>query len=531
MPTESLPYSQTGYFSSLICDYLDRKEILKPFYHRTPDWEHFSAQAKEKSGSFNTAARTVLRDRVDAQCAGLELSKATQNNIKELESANTFTVTTGHQLNLFTGPLYFLYKIFTVINLAESLNKRYPEFKVVPVFWMATEDHDFEEINFFKFGHRKISWDGDSGGAVGRISTTAMDEVFNEAASFFGNNKRAETLKDMFQKAYLEHNTLAEATRYLVNRLFGRYGLVIVDGDDRELKKHFSPVVKQELLDQKAYQLIEKSTSQLEAAGYPKQVHPREINLFYLSEHGRHRIIRQGDDFYLNETNTVFTREEILQQLEQEPQRFSPNALLRPLYQEVVLPNLCYVGGGGELAYWFQLKECFKAFSVPFPVLLLRNSALIISKKEKDKLARMGRTIRELFNPTPALEELHTRDISGIEIDLEPQRLHLQKQFEDLYRIAEQTDPSFVGAVAAQEKKQLNGLDKLEKRLLKAQKRKLSDQLERLTSIQSDLFPNGSLQERHDNFSTYYLEYGAEMFERLQLDLQPLEQEFTVLCW
>src|SRR5690606_25480081 len=183
------------------------------------------------------------------------------------------------------------------------------------------------------------------------------------------------------------------------------------------------------------------------------------------------------------------------------PERFSPNALLRPLYQEVILPNLCYIGGGGELAYWFQLKDYFKAVNIPFPILLLRNSALLVPKLLSEKLKKLNLKIEDLFLPQHELITKHTRTISQIEIDFSKQKEFLKQQFKDLYELAEKPDASVIGAVGAQEKKQLNGLNNLEQRLMKAQKRKLSEELDRVKNVQNQLFPNQSLQERHLNFS------------------------------
>jgi bacillithiol biosynthesis cysteine-adding enzyme BshC len=531
MPTINLPYAETGYYSPLIIDYLQQKKSLLPFYHRFPDRDSFKQQIEEKQATFTTASRTLLVDRLKAQYTAFKPTQATLDNIDALLEEGTFTITTGHQLNLFTGPLYFVYKILHVINLSEALNKRFPENRLVPVFWMATEDHDFEEINFFNVKGQKVRWTSDHGGAVGRYPLEGMDQVLEQFEAVLGKSDRARQLLELFEKAYLDHRTLADATRYLVNELFGRFGLVVIDGDDPHLKRSFAGVVKHELTDHKAYSEIERTTRALEQAGYPKQVHPREINLFYLTPNGRHRIIREGDRFYINDTDLTFTPGELMNQLTGEPGRFSPNALLRPLYQELVLPNLCYIGGGGELAYWFQLKDCFASFDVSFPLLLLRNSVLVMSDKQQQKLEKLGRNVSELFLPKNEMEDRHVRDLSKIVIDFDPQRRYLKEQFAGLYDIARQTDKSFLGAVAAQEKKQLNGLNKLEKRLLKAQKRKLADQLDRLIAIQSELFPGGSLQERHDNLAGLYLEYGPELFDKLRAQLDPLSREFAVLCW
>ncbi len=528
MPSHSIPYKNTGYFSKLICDYLEENKVLKPFYNRFPSLKNFKPQLEEKQKSFSEVKRHLLAKRIMYQYGDNSLSQSTLSNIDLLKEHSTFTITTGHQLNLFTGPLYFLYKIFSAINLSEQLEKEYPNNHFVPIYWMATEDHDFEEINHFNLFGKKIEWDRKSAGAVGEFSTEGLKELKNHLKKEFGESENGKKLTQYFSDAYINHNNLADATRYLANKLFYHHGLVIVDGNDAELKKCFIPFAEKELTETLSFKEISKTTERLTALGFPEQVHPREINLFYLKENLRERIIEKEDRFYVNETDISFSKKEILKELHKNPERFSPNALLRPLYQEEILPNLCYIGGAGELAYWFQLKDYFEKVEVPFPILLLRNSALIVPKRLSEKLDKLKSGIEEMFLPQHELITKHTYKKSKIEIDFSTQKMHLKRQFKDLYKLAEKTDASFLGAVGAQEKKQLNGLDHLEKRLLKAQKRNLSDELERLRNIQDELFPNQSLQERQLNFSEFYLEYGEGLLNLLKADLEPLDMRFKV---
>ncbi|RFN57769.1 bacillithiol biosynthesis cysteine-adding enzyme BshC [Marixanthomonas ophiurae] len=528
MPTKTIPYQETNYFSSLICDYLAEKDALNPFFGNFPKLENFSKQIEKKQG-FTQESREILVESLKKQYINVSISKETRDNIQSLSNEKTFTITTGHQLNLFTGPLYFLYKIFSVINLSEKLNKKHPENHFVPVYWMASEDHDFEEINYFNFEGKKVQWNREASGAVGELSTNGLNEVLEVVHAKLGNSEHAQYLIELFKEAYTKYKTLSDATRYLANELFKDYGLVIIDGNDASLKKAFIPYVKKELTENLSYKKVTETTKKLTNLGYAEQVHPREINLFYLTEGLRERIIERGGIFYINETELSFSKEELLEQLENHPERFSPNALLRPLFQEVVLPNLCYVGGGGELAYWFQLKDYFESVEVPFPILLLRNSVLLMPSKLSEKLEKLEVSVEDLFLKQHELKTKHTKHLSEINIDFSKQRKYLQQQFKDLYTIAEKTDASFLGAVGAQEKKQLNGLDNLEKRLLKAQKRKLADELKRLTAIQDTLFPKQSLQERTMNFSEFHLEHGNVLLSEIKENLDPLVNEFTVL--
>ncbi|MFC7358173.1 bacillithiol biosynthesis cysteine-adding enzyme BshC [Jejudonia soesokkakensis] len=529
MPKSFIPYQKTGYFSKLIGDYLAQDSSLKQFYGKFPTLENCKEQLNEKKSSYSANSRNVLKQQLKLQYQDFETSEATQHNIESLAKDNTFTITTGHQLNLFTGPLYFLYKIFSVINLSEKLNKTYPNYHFVPVYWMATEDHDFEEINYFNFNGKKIVWDRQDGGGVGEFSTEGLQEVRQVVAKVFGTTENGKKLTSLFSEAYTEHPNLADATRYLGNELFKEYGLVIVDGNDAVLKKAFIPFAEKELDENISFKKITKTIKALLQAGYSEQVHPREINLFYVTEGIRERIIEKQEKFYVNETDLVFTKDEIFKELNRHPERFSPNALLRPLYQEVILPNICYVGGGGELAYWFQLKAYFEGVNVPFPIVLLRNSAILVPAKLSEKLKKLDVSITELFQKQHELKTNVTKKLSEVKIDFSAQKELLEAQFKDLYTLANKTDASFMGAVAAQEKKQKNGLDHLEKRLLKAQKRKLADQLDRLTQLQDSLFPGQSLQERNTNFSEFYLPYGEDLFKKLKQQLDPLSHEFSII--
>ena len=531
MDIDFLPLENTGYFTKLICDYVAEQPKLKSLYHRFPNLGGFKDQIRDKGNSFTKEHRGILYQTLQKQYQKVDTSKSTGEQIELLREQNTFTIVTGHQLNLFSGPLYFLYKIISTINLAKQLKKEFPEQNFVPIYWMATEDHDFDEINYFNFKGLKFQWNKKASGAVGHLATDGLEEVFNSFANSIGNSSNAEELKTLFQEAYLKHDTLAEATRYLANELFKDYGLVIVDGDDRDLKRLLIPYMKKDIFDQIAFEKVTETVEAIEelSSDYTVQVNPREINYFYLKDGIRDRIIESKDSYFVNDTAISFSKDELIQEMESHPDRFSPNVIARPLYQEVILPNLCYIGGGGEIAYWLELKNAFEAMNVPFPILLVRNSALLITEKQADKLKRMGISKSDLFLKQSSLINKKIREISNIDIDFAPQKKFLENQFKRMHELAEKTDKSFLGAVKAQEVKQKKGLDKLEKRMLKAQKRKLKDHVVRMTEIQNELFPMQSLQERKLNFSEFYLEYGKDLLPILFSALQPLEQGFTVI--
>lgn len=530
MPTDCITYQNSGYFIPLMVDYLNQKPELNTLYNHFPSIENFELQIQEKHKNFLDASkRATLVSVLKSQYASIEISDLTKINIESLQTQNTFTITTGHQLNLFTGPLYFLYKIISTINLTKELKAKYPTYNFVPIYWMATEDHDFEEINYFNFKGKKFRWNAASGGAVGRLSTDGLEEVYEVFSKEIGSGINANAIKELFRKSYLEHNNLADATRFLANELFGEFGLVILDADDQNLKKEFVPYIKEELLRQTSYHKVSETIASLNE--YAIQVNPREINLFYLDTNLRERIILENGIYKVNNTKITFSETEILQLAENHPEKFSPNVILRPLYQEVILPNLCYIGGGGEIAYWMELQSMFEAFKVTFPILLLRNSALLVTEKQHLKAEKLKLSWEDLFSKQTELLNNKVISFSEFPIDLSIQKEHLKNQFHYLHSLVHQTDKSFEGAVKAQEAKQLKGLENLERRLLKAQKRKHSEALERITDLQNQLFPNQGLQERQANFSEFYLENGKQIILELLRELKPLEHHFSIIIF
>ena len=532
MKKKFISFKDTNRFSKLTTSYLDKAESLQPFYGLFPSVQNFKKQIEAKKASYSDSHRQVLANTLRDQYITIPHSVAVQKNLSLLDSENTFTITTGHQLSLMTGPLYFLYKIVSTINLCKQLKKNYPKSNFVPVYWMASEDHDFEEISSFRFQGKSIRWRGEAAGAVGKMSLEDLQPTLDVFEKQLGGGANAGYIKDLINQSYRTSNTLSEATFRLVNILFGEYGLIVIEPQKPELKTLFKPILKEELSKSPSFNAVTKQIEQLKKvlySNYTPQVNPREINLFYLTPNGRHRIKKIADHFYLSGTELSFTELDFMRLVDQEPERFSPNVILRPVYQECILPNLCYIGGGGELAYWFQLNSTFNHFEIPFPILLLRNSALIYSEKLGKKITKLKLETDDLFMKRNALIDKKIKQISDIDLDLSHLKIQLKKQFDSLQDLVAKTDSSFKGTVNAQQAKQFKGIDKLEIRLLKAQKRVMKDQVGRLTLIHEELFPNEILQERDLNFTSFYLKLGPEFIPNLIKSLDPTNPDFVLL--
>ena len=527
MPDDCSTYAHSSFFSPLIQDYLQEKEQIKPLYHRFPKLENFKAQLEEKAANYPAEFREILANTLKAQYQEITTTAQTSHHIDLLRKSNTFTITTGHQLNIGTGPLYFIYKIISTINLCKQLQEAYPDNHFVPVYWMATEDHDLEEINHLYVKNKKVVWDKTGTGPVGRVDTDGMEKVIDEVALLLGQSEPAQELIELFKSAYLNAATLAEATRKLANALFGNYGLVIVDGDSRELKSLFTPYIQAELETQFSFTEVQATVSCMK--GYKIQVNPREINLFYLDNNLRERIVVEKNHYKVLNTDLEFSADEIQKLAATLPEKFSPNVLLRPLYQEVILPNLCYIGGGGELAYWLELKSMFATAKVTFPILFLRNSVVTATHKTREKWAKTPLSWEDLFLTPPELTTEYLAKTTAIEIDFSKLKQQLAQQFSLLHTQAKLTHPSFLSMLKAQESKQIKGLNAVEKRLQKAEKKSHQEAIDRVLAIQNEVFPNQTLMERKTNFSDYYSTYGADFIVQLISLLDPLTMKFTSL--
>ncbi|MFC5271286.1 bacillithiol biosynthesis cysteine-adding enzyme BshC [Adhaeribacter terreus] len=516
MKITTLPYTATHSFSKLVTDYVAEEPHVKPFLNRFPTLENFGEQIKERR-NFPVAQRQTLVNALEKQYGNVEKNPAVELNMALLQQEKTFTITTGHQLNIFTGPLYFVYKIVSAIKTCRELKKAYPENEFVPVYWMATEDHDFAEINHFNLFGKKYEWPSEQKGAVGSMKPDGLEKVLDALPEKF----------PVFEKAYLESQTLAEATRKIVNELFGEYGLLIVDGDDPELKKTLIPVILNELLANTSFRLVNQTNETL-AAYYKPQVLAREINLFYLDANCRERIVQEGDRFKVLNTDLAFSTEEIKSMAQAYPEKFSPNVILRPLYQEMLLPDLAYIGGGAEVAYWLQLKAVFEHYNIPFPIVMLRNSAMYINKSNASRLQKLGLKAEDLFEDLQALKKQVSEKLDLPVISLEAQKHSISEAFASVENLAKTIEPTLEKTVAAEAQKVQNVLQMLEKKIAKAQETKHETVFKQLAVLKEKLFPGDGLQERSDNLLSFQSN-NPNFIADLMHAFEPFNNQFVIL--
>jgi len=523
-----VPYKDTGFFSRLAIDYLSNHPDTHSFYHFSPDPEGLKRAIAERAKY--SVNRKALVAALNKQYTNFTKYSKTEENIQSLLDENTFTVCTAHQPNLLTGYLYFMYKILHAIKLAEQLNEEYPGKHFVPVYYMGSEDNDLEELGTFRFRDSKFRWDGNGqAGAVGRMNTKGLKPLLNELLKLFGPpGKNCDELEKLLTTSYLKHNTIAEATHYLVNELFGQYGLVVLNPDDATLKAEFIPVTEDELLHQHTYPII---TDQIEKLGknYKIQAHPRPLNLFYLSEQFRERIEKNGEKWTVINTDKEFTKSEILNELKKNPERFSPNVMLRGLFQETILPNVAFIGGGAEVAYWLQLKTLFEHYKVFFPCILLRQSVMWIKAPQTKLRTQLEFSISDLFKPEQELIVDYISKHASDEWKTDEEAQAIEAIFRSLAQKATSLDPTLKEGAAAALTRMKYQLQTLEKKMLRSEKKKMDIQMQRISRLKNALFPNNSLQERVDNFAEYYLDNGRAFLGIIKDGIKPLAPDFLII--
>lgn len=527
MKVSKVSLEKSGLQNRMVRDMLSGDPFLKPFYNYAPSVESFEKAISDRSHfkTDRTALVTALAKQHQQYYKRYPVIKA---NVDSLADGRTFTVTTGHQLCLAGGPMFFIYKLITVINLAAELRKRYNSYNFVPVYWMATEDHDFAEIASMDVDGCEVKWEHESGNATGRLDTGNFQPVIDVIQSRLEGHPGYERLIRSINHSYNGNKNLAEATREFVLEFFGDSGLIVIDADNPELKKSFIPVMLDELQNSRAYLLTRDSDKALEAK-YHLQINPRPVNLFYLDGVRRLRIVRHPDYYEVIDSDVRFTQAEIDKEVNLHPEKFSPNVVLRPVYQEFILPNLSYTGGPAESAYWLQLKPVFDHYGIFYPVIVPRNHALIFESKPAGKWNKLGLTEDDLFaNP----DELVNRYVQSLENSDVPDENVVNTIREVYHRLSvrvKETDVTLEPVVNAQLQKALNGLDRIHRKHSAALRRKHGISIERISFVMNAVKPGGVPQERVAGFVTMYAKYSDELIDVLKQTLRPFSSDVVIV--
>ncbi len=513
---------------NLFLDYLYEFDNVKKFY------KHDFRNRDEYLKIFKTISETNREFRNDvpkiitSQYQGFNLSEKTKNNIDLLKEKNTLAVVTGQQLGVLGGPLYTLYKIITAIKFAGHLKERYDAYNFVPVFWLEGDDHDFEEVRSLNIINElneviKISYDDEIIDEEIRQSVGYL-QIKESISSFLDNldkNLRDTEFKpDLLKKlkeSYSVGKTFKQSFRELIFWLFDEYGLIIFDPQDIVIKNLLKPVFKKEINNfrQHTEKLVQISATLEEI--YHAQVKVRPVNLFYSNEDGRFLIEPVENEFRLRRKRKKFTHEEIINEIDNKPENFSANVLLRPICQDFILPTAFYVGGPSEISYFAQLTSLYGFYNLTSPIIYPRISATIYEKNLEKILEKYNLSFGDVFVnsdelKTRVINSLSKNSINDIFAESNSQvEVVIDRLKEKLFEF----DKTIADATGKYRQKILSYLDELKSKAIDAQKKKHEITLRQIDKLANSLFPNNNLQERELNFVYFYNKYGESFMKRL----------------
>ena len=525
--SQLISYNSTGFFSKIISDYISGNELLKQFYQHPVSIDGIKAAITERKK--NPTNRKALVEVLKKQYELVETTSEVKANIDLLLLENTFTITTAHQPNIFTGHLYFIYKILHAVKLAEVLKKQLPENNFIPIYYMGSEDADLDELGHIFINGEKQEWQTNQTGAVGRMKVDkTLIKLIDSIAGQVLVHPFGEAIIDLMKDCYQEGGTIEQATFKLVNQLFAAYGLLVVLPDNADLKRLFIPVIEKELNEAFSHKQVAATV-----AAFPKeykvQTAGRELNLFYLKDDSRERIVFDNSKFQIPNSQLQLSKAAILEELYKYPERFSPNVILRPVFQETILPNIAFIGGGGEIAYWLQLKHVFVAVDLPYPVLVLRNSFMLVEKNYSTILSKLGFTITDLFKSKEQLINELVKKESRLQLSLEKETDTVKEFYLQLKNTVGTVDITLQKHTEALQAQAIKKIEQLEKKMLKAEKKKFEAQQRQLHKLKTVLFPHNNLQERVENIIPFYAKWGNNFIKTIYENSLALEQEFVVL--
>jgi bacillithiol biosynthesis cysteine-adding enzyme BshC len=506
----SKPFHELKAFPKLFSDYVLNQSQLRPFFGNEPNSEGILNQVELKKKSFSKASRNLLAETLESQMSQFAIRNLQAENLKKLRDENTFSISCGHQLNVAGGPMYLAFKILTVIKYCQYLNQEFPDFHFVPIHWLANEDHDLEEISDFTFfgQSQKINLQGS--GASGRVSTEGISGQLAE-------------IKDIpreMLEAYSQNPILNLATQAWLQTYFGEMGLLFLDADQKVFKQEFSALFLKELKENWVEKSILPAEEKLERLGYKAQIHARPINLFYLAEKERLRIEKNDSGFQSQDGKYHWNQEEGFSFFQSHPELLSPNVALRPLYSQVLLPDVGFVGGPAEISYWLQLKGVFEQANVPFPVLIPRFSGLYINLNQAKKMEKLGLGVEDLFKETHQLK----KEVAEIQW----QKPNLEMVYGDFLRLAQGIDPTLVPSLKAELAKMEKQMEGFEKRVQKAAEQKNEQQINQIINLLAKLFPDEGLQERKESWLSFVVSKPDWLLQVLE-QIQPFQFDFRVM--
>jgi len=528
---------------NLFLDYLYEFENVQEYYkHNFRNKEVYPSLFKSISES-RKSKQLNLSSIINSQYSSLtNISSKTLRNIELIDKEKTIAIITGQQLGIFGGPLYTIYKVITSLRLVNQFSERYDEYKFVPVFWLEGDDHDFNEVrslNLFdnenkviNVGYKEEISDDDAKQSISNIKfEEELNEFFNKYERSLRDTDFKNELVTKLKECYQVGKTFKQSFKELLFWLFDEYGLIIFDPQDPQVKSLLKPIFKKEINDFSLHtQKLILTSAKLEEL-YHAQVKVKPVNLFYHTDDGRYSVEPVEDIFKLRRKRKQFTKEEILDEIENSPERFSPNVLLRPICQDYLFPTGFYIAGPSEISYFAQITPLYDFYDIVAPIIYPRSSATILEKNVGAALDKYDLTMNDIFL---GLDELKENVIAGLSEN------NIDKAFEDALKEIEFTfdrlkenlfavDKTLVDASLRYREKFLSSLGELKSKASKAQESRHETTIRQLTRLSNLLYPLGNLQEREINFTYFYNKYGKEFIKKIYDEISISEFEHQII--
>lgn len=529
---------------NLFLDYLYEFENVRDFYkynfRNKDNYLKVIRNITETGNGISAQVSSIIKE----QYSKLSSSDETMKNIELLSDSKTVAIATGQQLGIFGGPLYTFYKIITAIKLAGYLKERYDDYNFVPVFWMEGDDHDFNEVRsinilndnneIVNLGYGEEIDEDEAKQSVGYLTLNeSLNKLFDSLDSVLRDTEFKQQLLNILKKNYFEGNTFKDSFRGLVHSLFDKNGLVIFDPQDKQVKKLLKPVFKKEITNFRAHtEKLVNVSAKLEEI-YHAQVKVKPVNLFLSVDNGRYSIEPVENEFKLKRKRKSFTQEELLQIAEDEPERFSPNVLLRPICQDYLLPTAFYIGGPSEICYFAQINSLYDFYNLTAPIIYPRSSATVMEKNIAKTLDKYDVTINDIFLGVENLKKDIVESVSDSSLDelfadiANQIELNFDRLRENLFDI----DKTIADGSKKYRDKIQNSLNELKGKAEKALQKKYEVTLRQIDRAAVNLYPNENLQERELNFIHFYNKYGDEFLNKIfeQLEINIFEHQLIEL--
>jgi len=519
---------------NLFLDYMYEFEKVSDYFrYNFRDTENYNSIFSKISKSRNRNSN--LPKYILQQYEGFDISEITRENINSLNKDNSLAVVTGQQLGIFGGPLYTIYKTITTIKLSSDLNKKYPQFNFIPVFWMEGDDHDFNEVNNFQiFDNRNelynISYDDGiesdvNRGSVGSIQFgSQIENVFSKLDEALRDSDFKEDLVGSLRSVYEEGKSFSDSFREILISLFDQQGLVLFSPQPEAIKNLLSPLFEREITEYRSHtdSVLTRSV-ELEDA-YHAQVKIKPINLFFSNKDGRYPIDPNDDGFKLRGKRISYTKEELLEKVKIEPEKFSPNVLLRPICQDYLLPTAFYVAGPSEISYFAQIDPLYELFNIEPPIVYPRMSASIIEKNVQSILEKYQLDVTDCFRTEKQLNQKVLSVYSDINLKslFSDKSSEIENIFSELKEVIISLDNSLESATDKTLERIIQSVKNLQSKSESAHERKHETIVRQLSKLRTNLYPSQSLQERELSIIHFQNKYGNDIlkwiYEELSMD-------------